>query len=310
MRRFIIRRVIASVLTVIASTLFVFGVSRAATDPLDLYVQESGYGITEESRIAIGKELGLDRSIPVAYVLWLGRAVQGDLGESLVNKRPVTKVLAEKLPNTLQLGFVAWVVATLIGVPLGVLSAVKRGSALDYLGRGFALFGQAIPNFWFAIVSILIFAVWLKWFPAASKEGLSPTYFVLPAITLGSAAAAGYLRITRSAMLEILDSEFIKMARAKGLSQRDVIWKHGLRNALIPPVTVSALILTGFITGTVLVEVVFAWPGIGRVAVTSVTNNDFPVLTGAMLLFTVMYVVMNFLTDLLYVVIDPRIRYG
>ncbi len=297
-------------LTVIASTLFVFGVSRAATDPLDLYVQESGYGITEESRIAIGKELGLDRPIPVAYGLWLGRAIRGDLGESLVNKRPVTTVLLEKMPNTLQLGLVAWVLATLIGVPLGVVSAVKRGTALDYFARGFALFGQAIPNFWFAIVSILIFAVWLQWLPAASKEGLSPTYFVLPAVTLGSAAAAGYLRITRSAMLEILDSEFIKMARAKGVSQGTIIWKHGLRNALIPPVTVSALVLTGFITGTVLVEVVFAWPGIGRVAVTSVTNNDFPVLTGAMLLFTAIYVAMNFLTDLLYVVIDPRIRYG
>ncbi len=180
----------------------------------------------------------------------------------------------------------------------------------DYAGRGFALFGQAIPNFWFAIVSILIFAVWLQWLPAASKEGMSWSYFVLPAVTLGSAAAAGYLRITRSAMLEILDSEFIKMARAKGVSDRVVIWKHALRNALIPPITVSALILTGFITGAVLVEVVFAWPGIGRVAVTSVTNNDFPVLTGAMLLFTIMYVVMNFVADLLYLVIDPRIRYG
>jgi peptide/nickel transport system permease protein len=306
--RYLLIRFVSSVVTVLAATLFVFGVSRTATDPLDLYVQESGYGITEEGRQAIGKELNLDRSVPVAYVLWLGRALQGDLGRSMKGKRPVVDVISEKIPNSLQLGVVSWVLATMIGVPMGILSAVKRGTTWDYIGRGFALFGQAIPNFWFAIISILIFAVWLGWLPAASKEGLAPSYFVLPAITLGSASAAGYLRITRSAMLEILDMDFIVMARAKGVDVRGVIWKHALRNALIPPLTVSALMLTGFITGTVLVEVVFAWPGLGRLAVNAVTDNDFPVLTGVMLLFTILYVVVNFITDILYVVIDPRIR--
>ena len=308
MGRYLLIRFISSVVTVLAATLFVFGVSRTATDPLDLYVQESGYGITEEGRQAIAKELNLDRSVPVAYVLWVGRALQGDLGRSMKGKRPVWDVISEKIPNSLQLGVVSWILATLIGVPMGILSAVKRGTTWDYIGRGFALFGQAIPNFWFAIISILIFAVWLGWLPSASKEGLAPSYFVLPAITLGSASAAGYLRITRSAMLEILDMDFIVMARAKGVDVRGVIWKHALRNALIPPLTVSALMLTGFITGTVLVEVVFAWPGLGRLAVTAVTDNNFPVLTGVMLLFTILYVVVNFITDILYVVIDPRIR--
>jgi peptide/nickel transport system permease protein len=200
------------------------------------------------------------------------------------------------------------VLATMIGVPMGILSAVKRGSVWDYLGRGFALFGQAIPNFWFAIISILIFDVWLGWLTSATKQGYDPVYFILPAITLGSAAAAGYLRITRSAMLEVLDMDYIVMARAKGVDTNAVIWKHALRNALIPPLTVSSLILTGFITGSVLVEVVFAWPGLGRLAVNSVNTNDFPVLTSVMLMFTVLYVVVNFITDLLYVVIDPRIR--
>ena len=310
MGRYLLIRLVSSAVTVLAATFFVFGVSRTASDPLDLYIPESGYGITEEGRIAIGKELKLDRAVPIAYSYWLGNALRGDLGKSLVNKRPVVDVISEKVPNTLQLGIVAWVLATLIGVPMGILSAVKRGTSWDYLGRGFALFGQAIPNFWFAIISILIFAVWLGWFPSASKQGLAPSYFVLPAITLGSAAAAGYLRITRSAMLEVLDMDFVVMARAKGVSTGGVIWKHALRNALIPPLTVSSLILTGFITGSVLVEVVFAWPGLGRLAVNSVTTNDFPVLTGVMLLFTVLYVVVNFVTDVLYVVIDPRIRLG
>jgi ABC-type dipeptide/oligopeptide/nickel transport system permease component len=306
--RYLLIRVISSVITVLAATFFVFGVSRTAQDPLDLYIPESGYGITEEGRIAIGKELNLDRAVPVAYVLWLGKAVRGDLGKSLVNKRPVTSVISEKIPNTLQLGLVSWVLATVIGVPMGILSAVKRGTLWDYIGRGFALFGQAIPNFWFAIISILIFAVWLGWLPSATKQGLDPMYFILPAITLGSAAAAGYLRITRSAMLEVLDMDYIVMARAKGVDTNAVIWKHALRNALIPPLTVSSLILTGFITGSVLVEVVFAWPGLGRLAVNSVNTNDFPVLTAVMLMFTVLYVVVNFITDILYVVIDPRIR--
>ena len=290
--------------------MFVFGVSRSASDPLDLYAKEGGYGITEEQRVALSKELGLDRSVLIGYFLWLGRLGNGDLGESLVNQRPVTALLWEKLPNTLQLGVVAWIVSTLVGVPLGVLSAVRRGTVWDYLGRGFALLGQALPPFWIALLAVLLFAVQLDWLPSGTKEGLSLRHFVLPTLTLAWAAAAGYMRITRSAMLEILDSEYIRLARAKGVAQWSVIWKHAFRNALIPPLTISALILTGFITGTVLVETVFAWPGLGRLSVTAVENNDFPVLTGAMLLFTVMYVVVNFLTDVLYAGIDPRIKFG
>ncbi|GIT19378.1 MAG: hypothetical protein CM1200mP39_21840 [Dehalococcoidia bacterium] len=196
--------------------------------------------------------MNLDRSAPVAYVLWLGRALQGDLGKSMKGKRPVVDVISEKIPNSLQLGVVSWILATVIGVPMGVLSAVKRGTIWDYFGPGFALFGQAIPNFWFAIISILIFAVWLGWLPSASKEGLDPSYFVLPAITLGSASAAGFFTHNPFGNAGNTGYGFIVMARAKGVDARQVIWKHALRNALIPPLTVSALMLTGFITGNVL----------------------------------------------------------
>jgi len=193
-----------------------------------------------------------------------------------------------------------------------VLSAVKRGTVWDYLGRGFALFGQALPPFWIGIVGVLIFSVQLGWLPAAFKgDGISIKHFILPAITVGWVAAAGYLRLTRSAMLEVLDSEYIKLARAKGLSNRTVIWKHAFKNAVIPLLTYSVLLLAGLLNGAVVAEVVFAWPGLGRVAlVQAVNNNDFPLLTGAVLVFVLIYLVLNFVTDVLYAFIDPRIRYG
>jgi len=306
--RYLLIRFFSSAVTVLAATFFVFGVSRTASDPLDLYIPESGYGITEEGRIAIGKELNLDRAVPVAYFLWLGKAVRGDLGKSLVNKRPVVSVIKEKILNTLQLGFVSWVLATVIGVPMGILSAVKRGTIWDYIGRGFALFGQAIPNFWFAIISILIFAVWLGWFPSASKQGLAPSYFVLPAVTLGSAAAAGYLRITRSAMLEILDTDYIKFAQVKGLQDRVVIWRHAARNALIPILTFGGIALAGLLNGSVIVEVVFAWPGIGLMLLEGILSNNFPQVEGAILVSGFAYIVTAMLVDILYGYADPRVR--
>ena len=227
----------------------------------------------------------------------------------------------------------SWILSTIIGIPLGVLSAVKRGSFWDYAGRSIALFGQAAPPFVIAIIGILIFAVQLGWLPAGSGEshlikgtwrGLSsgdfsliPSFFtggwkhyVLPVGTLGLAASASYLRLTRSSMLEILDSEYIKLARAKGVSERDVIWKHALKNALIPPLTLAALIFVGFLTGTIIVETVFIWPGLGLLATTAVSENDFPVMTGSVLLFAVFYTVIIFLSDLTYGFVDPRIRYS
>jgi peptide/nickel transport system permease protein len=322
MRTFIIRRLFFSVFTLIGATLIVFTLSRLAGDPRYLYVTDGGYGLTDEMWENIGKRLNLDKPVIVQYFIWLGQVVRGDLGDSLLGRMPVFGLIKTMAPATLQLGAVSWVLATCIGVPLGIMSAVKRGAVIDYLGRGFALLGQAIPVFWIGIMAILFFAVKLDWLPAGGKgddtlftsmETFSWDktwkYFVLPAGTLGLAASAGYLRLTRSAMLEILDSEYIKLARAKGVGTNMIIWKHAFKNALIPPLTMSALILIGFITGTIVVETVFTWPGLGRLAVISISENDYPVMIGVALTLSLVYVTVNFFVDIAYAFIDPRIRY-
>ncbi len=311
MGRFLLRRLAFTFVTIIGATAFVFTLSRMAGDPVLLYAKPAGYGMTEEYLENLRKELGTDKPLVVQYLKWMGRAVRGDLGRTLLARQSVAKVIREKISATFQLAFAGWLFATLVGVPLGVLSAVKRGSFWDYLGRGFALFGQALPPFWIGLVSIMIFAVWLGWLPAGFKgDGISVKHFILPAITIGWGASAGYVRLTRSAMLEILDSEFVKLARAKGLSGGMVIWKHALRNAVIPPLTFSFLLLAGLLNGAVVAEVVFAWPGLGRVALfQAVNNNDFPLLTGAVLVFILIYLVVSFSADVLYAWIDPRIRY-
>ena len=297
-------------MSVIVATFVILALSRAAGDPLLLYAK-SGYGLTEEAGEKIRHDLGLDRNVVVQYSLWLSRAVRGDLGETLNNRQDVTHRVLEKLPNTLQLAGAGWVLATIVGIPLGVLSAVKRASASDYIGRVFAIFGQSVPQFWLGLVLSLIIGVKLGWLPAAlrGESFWDLKYLVLPSITLGLPAMAGYMRLTRTAMLEVLDSEYIRLARAKGVGNNMVIWKHAFKNALIQPLTASTLILTGFLTGSVVVEQIFAWPGMGDMAITAVNNNDFPLLQGIVFFFTILYVSMTFLTDLLYALIDPRIRY-
>ncbi len=311
MKRFIVRRFFFAILTIIAATSVVFTLSRAAGDPLLLYAKPGGYGFTPEQEAALRAKLGLDKHVVLQYFIWAGQVVRGDLGKTILDEKPVIRVVTQKLPATLQLAVIAWIGATFIGIPLGVLSAVKRGTVWDYAGRGFALFGQALPQFWLALVFIMIFAVQLDWLPAATRgTGMWDFHHaLLPSICLGWFALAIYMRLTRSAMLEVLDSEFVKLARVKGVSNMTVLWKHAFRNALLQPLTASALLMSGFIHGSVLVENVFAWPGMGRMAIRAVNDNDFPVLLGVVLMFTGMYVVVNFATDLLYAFIDPRIRY-
>jgi len=312
MRRFIIRRFFFAILTVIAATAVVFFLSRMAGDPLLLYAKPGGYGFTPEQEEALRRKLGLDKPLILQYPIWLGQVLRGDLGKTILDEKPVTRVVTEKLPATLQLGLIGWIGATILGVPLGVLSAVKRGTAWDYIGRGFALFGQALPQFWVGLVLIMIFAVQLDWLPAGSRgtgQWWGFKHALMPSVCMGWFALAIYMRLTRSAMLEVLDSEYVRLARIKGVSSLKVLWKHAFRNALLQPLTASALLMSGFIHGSVLVENVFAWPGMGRMAIRAVNDNDFPVLLGVVLMFTVMYVVVNFVTDLLYAFIDPRIRY-
>ena len=315
MQKFFIRRLIFAILTLWSITFVVFGLSRMGPDPLLIYVRDDSYGISEETLDKLRTKWGLDRPFHIQYLRWMAAITRGDFGESIAAQRPVTKIIAERLPATLQLAMIAWILASIPGVGLGVLSAVKRGSMWDYFTRTLALIGQATPSFWLAILMILLVAVRLEWLPPATKAASTESfmtqasYFVLPAMVLGFDPWATYLRLTRSSMLEVLDSEFVKLARAKGVSGKSVIWRHALRNALIQPLTVSALVLASFITGSVFVETVFAWPGIGRLAVQASLDNVFPVLAGVVLLFGSAYVFMNFIADVLYAVIDPRIRY-
>lgn len=311
MTRFLIRRAFFTVLTIVAATAVVFFLSRASGDPILLYAKPGGYGFSPEQEAALRKKIGIDKPVIVQYSIWLSRAVSGDLGVTILDEKPVARVITQKTGATVQLAAVAWLLATLVGVPLGVLSAVRRGTMLDYIARSFALFGQAIPPFWLGIVLILIFAVYLGWFPTSTRGDGSWDFkhIILPAVTLGWGAMASYVRLTRTAMLEVLDTEYVKLARAKGVSHRVIIWKHAFRNALIQPLTASTLILAGFLTGTIVVESIFAWPGMGLMAIKAVNDNDFPILQGVVLMFTVLYTSMIFLTDVAYAVIDPRIRF-
>lgn len=316
MGRFLIRRAVFSILTLWGVTILVFILSRLGPDPLLVYVRDSSYGISPETIAALKEKWGLDRPLLVQYVKWVSALLQGDLGDSVAAQRSVVLIIKEKVPATVQLAAIAWVMATAPGVAFGVLSAVKRSTAWDYIARSIALIGQATPSFWLALVMILVFSVQLDWLPSATRG--DPTdpfmerlkHFVMPSVVLAIGPWAAYMRLTRSSMLEVLDTEFVKLARAKGVGNTIVVWKHALRNALIQPLTVSAVVLASFITGAVFVETVFAWPGIGRLAVQATLDNDFPILAGVVLMFGIAYLALNFLADLAYAVVDPRIRYS
>lgn len=315
MRTFIIRRFFFLILAVLAATLIVFTLSRLQGDPRAVMLNV-GY-VSPEQWEAWGKRFHLDKPLILQYLIWVGKGFfQGDFGESLKTGKPVMDMVRGFAPASLQLGLSATLFVLITGIPLGMLSAVKRGTIWDVIGRTFAVFGQALPPFWLGIMLILVFSVNLDWLPSGTRGHDASsfldrlTYYPMPAITLGWLASAGLMRLVRSSMLEVLDSEFVKLARAKGVGANAVIWKHAFKNALIPPLTFSAIILVGFIAGTVVTETVFAWPGLGLMTYTSIINNDFPLMTAAVLVFTVVYVFAVFLIDILYAFIDPRIRYS
>ena len=303
MRQFLLRRFLAAAVSFIAATAIVFSVSRMQGDPRLLFLSEH---TTQENWDAWGRKFGLDKPLVVQYFVWLGRAVRGDLGDSINESRPTVNLISERLRPTAELALTGWFLSVIIGVPLGVLSAVKRATVWDYFARGLALIGQAMPPFWLGITLILLFSVQFNVLPAGTRDSFKN--LVLPAFTLALLNLASNLRLTRSAMLEVLDSEYIKFARSKGVAGRAVIWKHAFRNAAIAPLTNAGLLLAAFLAGTVVTETVFAWPGLGRLAVNAVLTNDFPVITGVTLVFTLVYVVANLLVDISYALIDPRIR--
>lgn len=266
--------------------------------------------MTAETWEALGKELHLDKPLVVQYFLWLSDVLRGDLGYGLLDRQPVAKSLAEKYPNTIRLGLAAFILATTIGIPLGVVAAVKRGTIWDYMARGLALLGQALPVFWIGIMGILVFSVYLRWLPSGTMgEGMAIRNYILPAVVLGILPMAGYCRLVRSSMLEVLDSEYIKFARSKGVREWVVIWKHAFKNALIAPLTFSAIQLAAFVSGAIVAETVFSWPGVGRLSVEAVWQDDFPIITGTVLTISATYVLMNLIADVGYAFIDPRIRY-
>ena len=303
MAKFFVRRISFAALVLLLISIFVFSLSRASGDPRNLYLDEYA---TDEMYEAWGIKLGLDKPLYIQYLTWLKDVTRADFGESLYHNREPYDLIKERLPATISLAAIAFCWALLVGIPLGVLSAVKRGTFVDYLARGFALLGQAMPVFWVALMSILIFSVELGWLPTSRRSGADS--YIMPALCLGWLPAAALLRITRGSMLEILDGEFIKLARAKGVTPIGVIWKHAFRNALIAPVTMAAIIIASFLTGTVVIEAVFAWPGLGGLSIDAIKNNDFPMMSAIILMFGVFYLTANMLVDLLYMVLDPRVR--
>ena len=305
MYRFLIRRFVAAIITLLVVTLLVFILSRAQGDPRTIMMSDD---TTQEEYDAWGVEFGLDKPLAVQYGIYLGKLLRGDFGKSVLQRAEVIELIWSRLPNSAQLAALALIFSIGVGVPLGIVAALDRGGMWDYLSRGFAVIGHSAPSFRTGLVFIYIFAVMLGWLPTSRKSGLDS--MILPAVTLGWSAAGGQLRLVRSSMLEVMDTEYVKLARAKGLSQTAVIWKHAFKNALIAPLTYAGLTFAGLITGTIVVETVFAWPGLGLLAIWSVNNSDYPILQGVILIVTAVYVFTSLAVDLLYAVIDPRIRYS
>ena len=305
MYRFLARRLVLAILTMLIVSIVVFGITRLQGDPRNLLYADLVVTKNDVAWEAFGRELGLDKPIIVQYVVFIGRLLKGDLGKSIWRNKSVTSVIWERLPATALLA-VGGILFSLFAIPLGVISAVKRGSVWDILGRTIAVLGQSMPSFWVGIMLIFLFAVQLEWLPTSRRGDFS--HYILPSVTLGLFPLAGMLRLIRSAMLDVIDSEFIKLARAKGVSGTTVVWKHGFRNALIAPLTFAGLLIAGLLTGSIITETVFAWPGLGMLAIGAVQNSDYPVTQGVVLVFTLFYVGSALLVDVIYAYIDPRIR--
>ncbi|MDZ7705110.1 MAG: nickel ABC transporter permease [Trueperaceae bacterium] len=302
---YFIRRLLAAIPTVFGVLIIVFLMVRLAPGDPALYL--AGEFAPPETIESIRERYGLNRSQPEQFVIFISNVVRGDLGRSTRTNRPVVEDLKTFFPNTLELAFGAILIALLVGIPAGVISAVRPNTPLDYLVTLGSLIGVSMPVFWFGLLAILFFSVQLGWFPVAGRGTLA--HLVLPAITLGVSSMAIITRMTRSAMLEILSQDYVRTARSKGLRQERIVNKHALRNALIPVVTVGGLEFGTLMAGAVLTETVFTWPGIGRLLVDSILARDYPVVQGAVMLIAVSFILINLLVDMLYGLVDPRIRY-
>jgi len=312
MARYVARRLLQTLPVLLGVSLLAFAIMHVVPgDPVRLI---AGPDAPEEVVQRIRGQLGLDRPLHQQYLSFLGRALQGDLGRSLRSRAPVTDEILARFPATLELTTVSMLVAVAVGIPLGLVAAVRRSTWVDYVAMGTSLSTLSLPIFWVAIVAIWLFSLQLGWFPVSGRGGPvwewnGLRHIALPALTLATASVAIISRLTRSGMLEVLGREYITTARAKGVAPVGVVGKHALKNALIPVVTVVGLQYGFLLGGAVVTETIFAWPGVGRLAMTSILQRDYPVVQGCVLLVAVVFVLINLAVDLLYGWLDPRIRY-
>ncbi len=322
MQMFLLRRMVTLVPLLIGVTFISFLIMNLSPgDPTAIYIDPSMGEHTQEMREAVQRSLGLDRPLPVRYALWLGRLVVGDLGYSFVSRRPVTREISSRIMNTVLLASASLGVALLLGVIIGVYSALNQYKVSDYVVTVLAFIGLSMPNFWFAMVMILVFTGRLGWLPSVGMMDVhvGPTilertfsvlrHLIMPTLVLSLAHMATWTRYQRSSMLEVIRQDYIRTARAKGLSERVVIYRHALRNAAIPVITLLGMSMPALISGSFIVETVFAWPGMGRLGVGAVFSRDYPVVMGVTLFSSVMVMGGNLLADVMYAVVDPRIRY-
>ena len=306
MQRYIIIRLVQSIFTLIGVSIIVFSLARLSGNPLDVLLPPEA---DDETFRRISELWGLNEPWYSQYFTFVKNVSRGEFGPSFRwQGRTAMELVLLHLPATLQLAVISIGVSVLLAVPIGVMSAVKKGTMVDTMGKLIALLGQSLPSFWLAIVLIWIFAVQLGWFPTSGRGGISN--MILPAVAMGWFSVASFMRLTRSSMLNVMDSEYIKLARIKGLKEWKVVWKHGLKNAAIPPLTVFGAIVVGQMTGSVTIETVFAWPGIGLLALQAVNSRDYQVIQAVTMFISVLFIGMNLFIDILYAYIDPRIRFA
>ena len=318
MGRYLIRRIFLMAPTILIVTFLVFLLLFFSPgDPVLMLVPIDEIAeMTDEEMDRLRHKLGLDRPIYVQYADWLLHVFQGDLGRSIHMRRPVVDLLAARFPVTLELALLSVLVASVVAIPIGIYTAVKPGSVGDFVGNIVALIGVSAPNFWVALILIVVFAVHLRWLPAGGFARITDDpvrhieRMILPVITLSTALMAVTMRLTRSSMLEVLNEDYVRTARSKGLGQRRIVFVHALKNALIPVVTTVGLQIGRILGGTIVIEVIFSFPGMGKLMLDAIFARDFPIVQGSVLLITLAYMGINLVVDLTYAVIDPRIRYG
>jgi peptide/nickel transport system permease protein len=304
MQRYIIRRLIWTFFVVLGAVVVMFCLLRLTGDPARMMVDIDATAADVE---AVRRSMGFDKPIYVQLLIFLSKAFRGDFGTSFRYGSPAFPLVVERLPATIELALAAMGLSLLVALPAGIISATKRDSLQDRIVMVAALLGQTTPVFWLGIMLIMIFAANLRWFPTGGRG--TPAHLVLPALTLAAFSTARIARLVRSAMLEVMAEDYIQVARSKGLAERAVIWRHGLRNAAIPVVTIVGLQFGYLLAGAVITETVFAWPGLGRLMVQSIQNRDFPVIQAAVFLIALVFAVLNLGVDILYTYLDPRIRY-